>query len=44
MLGTTLGALDGIPLVTYDGSDLGSSECSTDETADGKFEGLLPQV
>ena len=26
---------------TYDGSDIGSSECSNDGTADGKFEGFL---
>ena len=41
MLGITLGAMDGIEIDTYDGSDIGKSECSTDENVDRKFEGLL---
>ena len=41
MLGTTLGAIDRLPLGTYDGSDLGSSECSLNGNKDGKFKGLL---
>ena len=41
MLGITLGVMDVLELVKYDGSEIGSSECSTDGTADGKFEGLL---
>ena len=32
--------MDGPPLGTYDGSDLGLSEFSADGNTDGKFEGL----
>ena len=41
VLGITLGAMDIIELDTYDGSDIGKSEFSTDENVDRKFEGLL---
>ena len=44
MLGTTLGDMDGLPLGTYYCSDIVSSECSTDGTIDGKFEGFLSHV
>ena len=37
----TLGDLDIIELGTHDGSEIVSSECFTDGTADGKFEALL---
>ena len=36
-LGKTIGALDGFPLGTYDGTELGCSEVSTEGTADGYF-------
>ena len=41
MLDTTLGALDGLPLSTYDGTDLEYLEGSTDGTAYDNLEGLL---
>ena len=34
-------AMDRPPLVTYDGSELGSSKFSSDGNTDGKSEGLL---
>ena len=37
----TLGEIYVLPLGTYYGSDLLSSECSIYEIADGMFEGLL---
>ena len=41
VLVTTLGAMDGIPLGTYDVSVLVSSECYGDLNTDRKFEVLL---
>ena len=41
VLGTTLGALDGLSLGTYYGTELGWLESSTDRAADGKPKGLL---
>ena len=41
MIGTTLGDMDRLLLGTYDGTELGLSECSTDGTVDGNLEGLF---
>ena len=41
VLVTTLGAMNGIPLGTYDGSEIGSLESLTNGTSNGKFDGLL---
>ena len=40
-LGTTLGYLYGLPLVTHDGIEIGLSEGSTEETAYGDLEGMF---
>ena len=40
VLDKNLGYMYGLPIGTYDGSDIGSSECSADGNIDGKFEGL----
>ena len=41
MIGTTIGAMGGIQLGTYDGSYIRLSIVSTDGTIYGKFKGLL---
>ena len=41
MIGIILRAMNGLPLGTYNVSYLGSSEFSTDGTADSKFEVLF---
>ena len=41
MIGTMLGAVDGIPSETCDGTVLGSLEGFIDKDVVGKFEGLL---
>ena len=43
MVGTTLGAVVGVPLGTYFGSELGSLEDCNYGDVDGKFDGLLEQ-
>ena len=39
MIVVTLGALDGLLIIKYVGTELGSLEGSTGGTSDGKFEG-----
>ena len=41
MLGTTLGAICGLSLVTYDGTVIRYLEGSTEVIVEGNFEGLL---
>ena len=41
MIGTTLGAMDGISIRTYYGTVIISLEGSTEGIAEGKFEGFL---
>ena len=41
MLGTIIGYLDGIPLVTYDRIEIDPEELSTDGISDGNLGGLL---
>ena len=41
VLGTIIGYLDGIPLVTYDRIEIDPEELSTDGIADGNLGGLL---
>ena len=41
ILGTKLGVLDKLELGAFNGTELGSLECSTDGTIYEKFDGLL---
>ena len=43
LVGTTLGAVVGVPIFTYVGSGIGSLEVSTYGYVDGKFGGFLYQ-